>query len=165
MESVRLATSLCHWFIFIHECWLKCIIFSYRVIVGAPKSNVTDRNGANLGRYGAAFRCPYPVNKPCDEIQIDKTRKCRTLLVFIQYSICMYLWQLLSKHGRCGSSLELPVKLSVLMVIANLRIESKEWDSITVHLQILRDLWHKRRSQFSCLNSIGEASEISWLVH
>ena len=96
MESVRLATSLCHWFIFIHECWLKCIIFSYRVIVGAPKSNVTDRAGiANLGRYGAAFRCQYPGNNPCKIIEIDNRGKCRTLLVFVQYLICMYLWQLL----------------------------------------------------------------------
>ena len=61
-------------------------------MVGAPKSNVTARSdGANLVRYGAAFRCPYPVNKPCDQIQIDNRRKCRTLLVFIQYFICMYL--------------------------------------------------------------------------
>lgn len=96
MESVRLATSLCHWFIFIHECWLKCIIFSYRVIVGAPKSNVTDRAGiTNLGRYGAAFRCQYSAagSQSCKEIPIDNRRKCRTLLVFIQYLICMYLWQ------------------------------------------------------------------------
>ena len=95
MESVRLATSLRHWFIFFHECWLKCIIFSYRVIVGAPKSNVTARTGgANLVRYGAAFRCQYPGNT-CEEILIDNTCKCRTSLVFVQYLICMYLWQLL----------------------------------------------------------------------
>ena len=81
MESVRLATSLRHWFIFFHECWLKCIIFSYRVLVGAPKSNGTARTGGGtLVKYGAAFRCQYPGDKPCDEIIIDKTRKCRTLL-------------------------------------------------------------------------------------
>ncbi|KAM7448506.1 integrin [Porites harrisoni] len=45
------------------------------VIVGAPKSNVTDRAGiANLVRYGAAFRCQYSAagSQSCKEIPIDK---------------------------------------------------------------------------------------------
>ena len=60
--------------------------------MGAPKSNVTARTGgANLVRYGAAFRCQYGGSQSCEEIRIDQRRKCRTLLVFIQYLICMYL--------------------------------------------------------------------------
>ena len=76
---------------FMNADQLKCIISSYRVIVGAPKSNVSARTGGgNLVRYGAAFRCQYPGNT-CQQILIDNTRKCRTLLVFVQYLICMYL--------------------------------------------------------------------------
>ncbi|CAH3193756.1 unnamed protein product [Porites evermanni] len=46
----------------------------YWVLVGAPKSNGTARTGGGtLVRYGAAFRCRYPGDKPCDEVIIDKT--------------------------------------------------------------------------------------------
>ena len=71
---------------------LPFITSSYRVIVGAPKSNVTARSGsAILERYGAVFRCEYPGAKPCEEIPIDKRGMCRTLLVSIQNLIYLYL--------------------------------------------------------------------------
>lgn len=59
----------------------------YRVLVGAPLSNVTSRlDGSTLPRYGAVYKCEYTgSNVPCKFIPVDNTRKYKSFRSVIGY--------------------------------------------------------------------------------
>ena len=71
--------------------------FFYRVLVGAPLSNVTSTSGSTLPRYGAVYKCEYTGSSvPCTYIRIDNTRKYKSfwsVIGYVLYKLEAVHWQ------------------------------------------------------------------------
>ena len=85
LEKLRWSTA--QWLI-ICKVGFNCITnFFYRVLVGAPLSNVTSRSdGSTLPKYGAVYKCEYTGSSvPCTFIPVDDTRKYKSFKSVIGY--------------------------------------------------------------------------------